>query len=639
MEKLYCTEHYKATVLPAFTLGISGVLGGVYSNGKPIPEAILPYAGDTEALCYQAPYIEPEKFIEEESIYCGVISPYFGHFLLDSLSRLWFAKKHPNIPIVWSKHPLPQEIKYKKWQKDILDLLSIKNTSIFLDNKPTEFKKLYIPTPGFIHGLSFHPDHASFLACYESQKPIKGKKVYISRKNIACGGYKNENIIEEFLKNNGWIIYKPELHSIVDQLHMFSSAEIVLGVESSAFHPLIFHTNITSKIFCLHRVGHPSYQLIPSVKKINYSTLTSILPEISYMHPAMRQYTCDTKKLFTYLKSTNFLEKNVSVDFVNNDYKKITNLTYSQCIKKYKNIPPTFSLNYYMGVYSLSKKKYAEGKIFLHKALLAPNISHLQRAEIFSSLAHIYEFNNDINQAIMYARKSVNEHNFLFSNHIYLTYLLRKKGDFAEAAVSAHAMMQQLPHSSEPYNDLALICENKGELDEAIVWACKAVEIEPLCFRKTVLAANLLFKKNHSDTSIELILKYATLIEDEQYSNVLSEHLNKSEKLRVAILVINTILEKNPKHFGSTILLAQLFQKKGDFNEAIALIMKTLTLGSYNGEPHAQLAFLYEARGEFNKAIEWLQQGIEIEPQHLGRKKMLCALLHKISCNDVCTAN
>lgn len=624
MEKLYCIERSNATILPSYTFNNYDCIGGVYSNGKPVFEALY-LSTESCAPFIQAPYVEPQKYVAEDVIYAGELIDHFGHFLIVSLSRLWYAKKHPHIPIVWSKGT-----KYSIWQKEILNLLSIKNTPVFLDGKPTEFKKLYIPIMGFIHGYSFHPEYASFIGCYESQKPIKGKKVYVSRSNIAYGGYENELEIETFLKDNGWIIYSPELHSVTDQLYMFSSAEIVLGVESSAFHSLLLHKNIKSKIFCLHRVGHPSYQLIPSVKKINYSTIISILPENKNMPAFTKQYICDTKKLFAYLEETNFLEKDKPVDFVNTDYQKIKNLTYEQCTREYKNIASALTDKYYLASYALAQIELSESISLFHQALLETNAISEQRASIFFTLAHAYEANNDLDQAIVYAQKSINEINFSYLRHIYLTYLLRKKGDFTAATASAYEHMKILPWSSEAYNDMALICENKGELDEAIDYMRQALKREPLCFRKTVLAANLLFKKTHSNMAIELMLKYATLSLTNYDINESWQQLSESEKLKAAISVINEILKDNPNHFGSTIVLAHLLRIKGNYDGAITLITETMTLHPCNGEPHAQLAILYESKGEFNKAIEWLQKGIELEPQHLGRKKMLESLLDKI---------
>jgi len=209
MKKLYHVEHANATVLPSFYFGLLGAAGGAYSAGKAIPETISPCPGYTEAINYQAPYISPQKYINEDAIYCGALSPHFGHFILDSLARLWFAKKHPHLPIVWTS-----ENAYKPWQEEILEMLSISNPPIFLDNTPTEFKKLYTPIPGFVLDFSFHAEFCEFLSCYESKEPIKGKKVYISRTQFPSGGYENEDKIEAFLQNRGWIIYRSELHSM-----------------------------------------------------------------------------------------------------------------------------------------------------------------------------------------------------------------------------------------------------------------------------------------------------------------------------------------------------------------------------------------------------------------------------------------
>ena len=50
-------------------------------------------------------------------VFAGHLSYHFGHFILESLSRLWFAAQHPERPIVWACRPEPVPPPWLGWQR------------------------------------------------------------------------------------------------------------------------------------------------------------------------------------------------------------------------------------------------------------------------------------------------------------------------------------------------------------------------------------------------------------------------------------------------------------------------------------------------------------------------------------------
>ena len=77
-------------------------------RGAPVPRELFPEVQDAEA---------------PEAIYAGPLYFHFGHFLLESLARVWFARQHPEVPLVWAGQHNWQEPVLKSWQREILDIL------------------------------------------------------------------------------------------------------------------------------------------------------------------------------------------------------------------------------------------------------------------------------------------------------------------------------------------------------------------------------------------------------------------------------------------------------------------------------------------------------------------------------------
>ena len=198
---------------------------------------------------YPLPFDPKVKKIIFPYIYTGFLFDHFGHFIIESLSRLWFAKNYPEVPICWTA----RNGFILDFQKDIFNLLGIKNEITIID-QPACFATLFVPEPGFIIHDYFYPYYDDFLSVVIDIQPIIGKKVYISRRYF--GGEScltNDEELENVLNNHGFIIYYPEKHSIYEQITFLSSAEKILALEGSALHTLIFVKDLQSNILIMPR--------------------------------------------------------------------------------------------------------------------------------------------------------------------------------------------------------------------------------------------------------------------------------------------------------------------------------------------------------------------------------------------------
>lgn len=194
--------------------------------------------------------VKPTEFVDEKVIYGGhLMAHHYGHFIIDSLSRLSYAKNRPCMPICWSSNE--HECSYMPYENDILKYLGIKNKTIFV-TQATQFAELHIPEPEYIIADFFSEEHKEFLSCVPSEKIIPGKKIYLSRRKIVPTA-DNEEELEDKLAKQGFIIFYPEQHSVAEQLYELSSSEVITGIMGSAFHTLMLIQDLKSRILLLSR--------------------------------------------------------------------------------------------------------------------------------------------------------------------------------------------------------------------------------------------------------------------------------------------------------------------------------------------------------------------------------------------------
>jgi hypothetical protein len=172
-------------------------------------------------------------------VYAGHLSHHFGHFILESLSRLWFASQYPERPIVWACRPEPIPPAWHGWQRQILDVLGIRNEVLLL-TEPTRFRSVDVPQPGYRVKDFFSRQHADFLAAYPARARDPDLRVWLSRSGTTSEyNSLHADRLEQQLAAHGWTIVQPETLPIVEQLELLATAGRVAGEQGSAFHLLV----------------------------------------------------------------------------------------------------------------------------------------------------------------------------------------------------------------------------------------------------------------------------------------------------------------------------------------------------------------------------------------------------------------
>jgi hypothetical protein len=199
-------------------------------------------------------------------IYGGIFFNHFGHFLTESLGRLWPVNDDglKDLPIyvhsMWGSLDLAGDDSY---HAICMRTLGVDPSRIKIIGENSIIERLLVPRQRFWYGASgtLDPEFMAFLA--KGQQRIEArlgdgelpKKLYVSRTNwspsrgIAVG----EPEFEAFLCENGYTAMCPETMSYRRQLEHYVAADSIIFAEGSASHGCILLPRLRAKVAIVMR--------------------------------------------------------------------------------------------------------------------------------------------------------------------------------------------------------------------------------------------------------------------------------------------------------------------------------------------------------------------------------------------------
>lgn len=190
--------------------------------------------------------LEPSRRSDPGSVvFAGRLAPHFGHFILESLSRLWYAKDQPELPIVWACPAANPDLELKRWQRELLEVLGVRN-EVRLVARPTRFARVTVPQAGYRIKDFLSDRQAAFLRVYPRRPRDPDQKLWLTRAGAAFAhGSIHARRLDRELASHGWTIVEPERLRIREQLELLATAGRVAGEEGSAFHLLALLSDVT----------------------------------------------------------------------------------------------------------------------------------------------------------------------------------------------------------------------------------------------------------------------------------------------------------------------------------------------------------------------------------------------------------
>lgn len=175
----------------------------------------------------------------------GVLWMHFGHFLVESMSRLWpLAHLNEEIDGILFIPKRPRNgSEVIDFQRDLIALMGT-DAAVACAGTPERVERLIVPGQGIGLGQMIRGTDR-FRAAVQDRfskdiAPDGPERLYISRSALpeGRGNLIGEPTVETYLRDAGYTIYHPEQHDVRHQIATYKAARQVIAAEGSALHLL-----------------------------------------------------------------------------------------------------------------------------------------------------------------------------------------------------------------------------------------------------------------------------------------------------------------------------------------------------------------------------------------------------------------
>jgi len=184
------------------------------------------------------------EVIDDEVMYMGVARDHYGHFLLDSMSRMW-AAINVRMPCVFLG---AQDM--NGCTGFFEPIMSSFNAQIISPDRPTLYRNIWVPSPSLTENqIAENADIAHLQVTERLHQRATGKwnqPVFLSRVrlNSKARTYttdkRDEDRLEHLIEQAGYRIVDPQDLTFSEQIALFNECPKIVGLLGSAFHTSLF---------------------------------------------------------------------------------------------------------------------------------------------------------------------------------------------------------------------------------------------------------------------------------------------------------------------------------------------------------------------------------------------------------------
>ena len=178
-------------------------------------------------------------------LYAGPVYHHFGHFMAEMAHRFLPAQRAFGVDgqrwlMVGAQGGSTRLADYPAFVTDALWWFGIDPDDVTIVTRDVVVERLSVAEQGSDFGggaklgyVAALADHAPDMALFDLPTAAR---VYVSRRGIPGGGFLGERYLEDQLEGEGFHIYHPQDHGLVEQMAMYAGAETVVFPEGSACH-------------------------------------------------------------------------------------------------------------------------------------------------------------------------------------------------------------------------------------------------------------------------------------------------------------------------------------------------------------------------------------------------------------------
>jgi len=271
--RLRCTTHREVRCLALERQYTDSFLfrGGLYFKGNQfIAESsqvmgkratVVPH--NTQAV---SEYFESDfERIQGGAVFLGLLHNHFGHFLHDTLSRLWIVARADcaeTFVLLGTDAGVPA------FAKDFFEMLGIADR-LKIIVRPTLIDTLTIPEQAAVYPEFFHSDYLELSRYFQAVQNFPAddtdQPLFVSRRKLLPGYSRyvvGERIVDQVLNAAGAHTLYPESLTIEQQFRAFNRHKTIVGYAGSAMHSLLFTAGCKNVVYYSGRAVPAIYRKI-----------------------------------------------------------------------------------------------------------------------------------------------------------------------------------------------------------------------------------------------------------------------------------------------------------------------------------------------------------------------------------------
>lgn len=247
-------ECSNAVILPAKKTGniLFGLGGVINSEGKYVKTSGIEnrFGGYYE---YEICDVRNEKVC-----YCGYLTNHWGHFLIESVARLWYCLlDNAEVDKYVFVNNLGDNNSVSGNYKEFFELLGIID-KLEIINHPTKFREVIVPELSYKRTEYYSEEYKSIFdrvrenALSRSFSGEKYKKIFLSRRWFAEKSEVGVEMLDDFFSRNKYFILYPEKNTLIQMIHLLENAQVCAAESGTLSHNFLFTGN-NKKIIIIER--------------------------------------------------------------------------------------------------------------------------------------------------------------------------------------------------------------------------------------------------------------------------------------------------------------------------------------------------------------------------------------------------
>lgn len=237
-------------------------------------------SANAERLQKSYPF-QDSVYHDEKVVYCGYLFKHWGHFLVESVTRLWYVLENdPSIDKYVFFLDENEERTVAGNHRAFFELLKIWDKVEFI-NTPTTYREVLVPEMAFACMQYYSPKYIAifdFIAENITVDPVWPHldKIYFSRSQFAKGtGYEfGLDSMDHFFSKNGFTVLAPEKVPLAEMIYHIRNASAVASISGTLPHNMLFGKDGQKLIVIERLIINVDYQV--SINQMRHLDATHI---------------------------------------------------------------------------------------------------------------------------------------------------------------------------------------------------------------------------------------------------------------------------------------------------------------------------------------------------------------------------